>query len=504
MIAVVIKAGYFFFQNELGVRLFIVVLNTATIYIIQQLLQRKNDFLYYAILGSIAISQVGGFIAVPDWPMLFFTSLFFLVYKKFIQQPGLLYALLLGVTGASLLYSKYHGVLIGILVLLSNPKLLKSYHIWLAGLVSLLLFAPHLYWQYLNDFPSMQFHLNERIAAAYRINFTSDYVFGQILLAGPVLGWLFLWAAFKYKTTSLTERALKFTMAGIYIFFLASSFKYRVEANWTVPAYIALIVLSHQYLDEHPALRKWVYRTLPLSLLFVLAIRISIMSDDPLLQRLTKKEFHGNRSAAEQIRQNAGELPVVFINSYQKSSKYRFYTHHLSFSLNVAGYHRNSFNYWPIEDSLIGKQVYVIGKRDSTLYAPLNLKHYPDIGAGVINNFFSFSKIRFTDIEISLADQNTLALNCLIKTPPGYLSFFQKAPFDTAGVYIAFYDAEGKVLSYSKSSFGVKQISDPILRTNILWPISLPVGKYRSRIVLSCCLPGLFTLNSNFFEVHVK
>ena len=287
MIAFVIKAGYFFFHNELGVRFFIVALNTATVYIIQQLLQRKNDFLYYAILGSMALAQVGGFIAVPDGPMLFFTALFFLVYRKFIQQPGLLYSMLLGVIAAALLYSKYHGVLIIIFVLLSNPKLLKSYPIWLAGSVALLLFAPHLYWQYLNDFPSVQFHLNERIPSAYRINFTTDYIFGQILLAGPILGWLFLWSAFKYKPTSITERALKFTLAGIYVFFLLSSFKYRVEANWTVPAYIALIVLSHQYLDENINLRKWVYKTLPFSLLFVLVIRLSSMSDNRVLQRLT-------------------------------------------------------------------------------------------------------------------------------------------------------------------------------------------------------------------------
>ena len=504
MIAFVIKAGYFFFHNELGVRFFIVVFNTATVYIIQQLLQRKNDFLFYAILGSMALAQVGGFIAVPDGPMLFFTALFFLVYRKFIQQPGLLYSVLLGVIGAALLYSKYHGVLICILVLVSNPKLLKSYHIWLAGLVALILFAPHLYWQYLNDFPSVQFHLNERIPPAYRINFTTDYVFGQVLLAGPIIGWLFIWSAFKYNTTSLTERALKFTLTGVYIFFLLSSFKYRVEANWTVPAYIALIILSHQYLDQHFALRKWVYRTLPFSLLFVLVIRVSSMSYNSVLQRLTKKEFHGNRSAAEQIMQKAGGLPVVFISSYQRPSKYWFYTHQISFSLNVVGYHRNSFNYWPVEDSLIGRQVYLISKRDSVLYAPLNLKYYPGTDTGVINNFFSFSKIRFTDVKIPLANESTLILNCLIKTPPGYLSFFKKDPFDTANIYMAFYDARGEVSSYVKSNFGVKQITDPVLRTSISWPLSLAAGKYRCRIVLSCCLPGLFTLNSNFFEVNVK
>src|SRR5437764_5037125 len=66
MIAVLIKAGYFLFKNELGVRFFMVILNTLTLLIIYKLLPRKNDVLFYAIACSIALIQLGGFIAAPD------------------------------------------------------------------------------------------------------------------------------------------------------------------------------------------------------------------------------------------------------------------------------------------------------------------------------------------------------------------------------------------------------------------------------------------------------
>src|SRR6478672_9195926 len=85
MIALQIKSGYFLIHNELGVRLFIVILNTLTLVIIHRLLPRKNDRLFYAIAGSIALLQLGGFIAVPDIPLVFFVALFFLRYKKFIE-----------------------------------------------------------------------------------------------------------------------------------------------------------------------------------------------------------------------------------------------------------------------------------------------------------------------------------------------------------------------------------------------------------------------------------
>ena len=77
MIALLIKAGYSIFDNELGVRLFIVLLNTATIFIIEQLTDKKNPLLFYAIASSVGIAHLGGMIAVPDIPLLFFSAAFF-------------------------------------------------------------------------------------------------------------------------------------------------------------------------------------------------------------------------------------------------------------------------------------------------------------------------------------------------------------------------------------------------------------------------------------------
>ena len=45
---------------------------------------------FYAICGSIAVAQIGGIIAVPDLPLLFFVSLYFLLYKRFSDNMNLL------------------------------------------------------------------------------------------------------------------------------------------------------------------------------------------------------------------------------------------------------------------------------------------------------------------------------------------------------------------------------------------------------------------------------
>ena len=78
MIGLLIKAGYSLFESEFGVRLFVVILNTITIYLISLLTARRDDRLFYCIALSIGIAQIGGIIAVPDVPLLFFVTIFFL------------------------------------------------------------------------------------------------------------------------------------------------------------------------------------------------------------------------------------------------------------------------------------------------------------------------------------------------------------------------------------------------------------------------------------------
>ena len=78
MIAVLVKMGYAIFPNELGVRLFPLLLNILSLVIIEKLTDKKNPFLFYSIALSLAILQISGFNAVPDIPLIFFTALFFL------------------------------------------------------------------------------------------------------------------------------------------------------------------------------------------------------------------------------------------------------------------------------------------------------------------------------------------------------------------------------------------------------------------------------------------
>ena len=358
MIAMVIKWGYSIFQNELGVRLVCILFSTLSIIVIEKLTDKKNPIVFYLIVLGVGFLQIAGFLAVPDTPLLFFTALFFYCYREFVKNSSWKNAVLLGFVTALMLYSKYHGVLIVLFTFLSNIKLIARWQTWLAALLVIVFFSPHLLWQWENNWPSLQYHLVERVGGEFKFNNFRDFFLGQILLAGPFIGFILLPAAFLFKTKNETERALKFNLWGVYIFFLLISFNGRAEANWTIQALVPLIVLSHQYLIEKSSWIKPLRIISLVSLIFIMAGRIYLVEDiGP--DNAVKNKFHNNKEWVAAIAEKTKNVPVVFFSSYQRSSLFWFYSGIPSHSHNSLRERKNNYNFWPTESNLLGKKVYL-------------------------------------------------------------------------------------------------------------------------------------------------
>ena len=368
MTALLIKAGYAVFQNELGVRLLTVALNAFTILILETLTGRKNPFLFYATVLGITAFQVLGFMAVPDNALLFFTALFFYAYKKFLHQPVLVNIVFIALVTALLLYTKYHGVLIILFTLASNFRLLAKWQTWLAGLLALLFYAPHLYWQWQNDWMGVRYQLLENNVNAYKISFTVEYFLGQLLLAGPIIGFLLLPAAFSYSSQNKTEKALKFTMVGIYSFFFIGTFRGPAEVNWPVPALIPLTILSYHYYNLGKArLLKPLYIISGISLVLTLAARIYMMVDiGP--DNVLKNRFHAASRWVPELEKKARNCPVIFTNSYQYASLFWFYSGKPSHEIQYYTSKRTNFNLWHTDLDLMGKPVFFATREKSSPY----------------------------------------------------------------------------------------------------------------------------------------
>lgn len=359
MIALLIKIGYGIFHNELGVRLLIVFVNTLTLWVTARLIASKDNKLFYLLIGSMGAMQIGGILAVPDVPLIFFAAIYFWVYRNFVNEQTWKNTILLGLSMALMFYSKYHGILLVFFTLLSNINLLKVFKFYVAVIITTLLFLPHIYWQYTHGFPSLQYHLVDRNASSYDISFSLDYLGGQLLLFGPLLGWLILYYAFRSPIQNSFERALKFCVIGVLSFFLLSTFKGRVEANWTVMLFTPVVILAHQAIVRKGLSQKWLLYTLPVTLLLVLVVRVYMIWDFmPGVE--IRPEIHHNREWTSAVATRAQGKPVVFVNSYQKPSKYMFYTGQLSYSLNSRYSRRSQYNFWDTETELWGKPVMVV------------------------------------------------------------------------------------------------------------------------------------------------
>jgi hypothetical protein len=504
MIGLMIKAGYNLFANELGLRLFVVFISTASLYAIDSLLEQRNDRLFYAIALSMGLLQIGGIIAVPDLPLLFFVALFFLAYKKFTTLPSTGNTILLGLIVSLMFYSKYHGILIVFFTLLSNLKLFTRWQTYAAGLIALILFFPHLYWQYQHNYPSLQYHLFERNAIDYRSSFTIEFIIGQILLAGPLIGWLLLWAAGKHKPASLTEKALRWCFFGIYGLFLVSTLKGQAEANWTVPAFVSLIVLSHQYLNANPKAAQWVYRLFLPSFLLVLIVRVYMMIDIAPLPFIKKDEFHRTREWANAIKDKAAGRPVVFINSYQRASQYWFYTGDSSFSLNNIYYRRSNFNFWPLEAGLQGREVLAVSPDNWAFFSDTVKNTRKLIGAAVVNPYFSFSQIAISGPKIIQAKAGKVETELDVMIPASTQNAAGFNQFDTAQILLTVYfrDDDPGVLIPSNATVG--SVKEGKVQANFNIPASLKPGKYRAKWAINSAIPNWPSLNSSSYilEIH--
>lgn len=357
MVGVFIKFGYSIFENELGVRLLTVLANGMAMHLLFLLTSRKSPLLFWGIVGSTMLFSVGAWFAAPDSPLAFFTVLFLFVLEKYQRNDKWQYALALGVIAAAMLYSKYHGILVLGACLLANIKLLQRKSFYLLLLLGVALFIPHAWWQYSNEFPGFNYHLNQRFGDHFDLEHILNYPLGQLLLAGPLVAVLTFFAAVKSRVENDFDRTLKFVLVGIFGFFFVWSFKGQIESNWTATGFTALLLLSYKTLEEKARLRKVFYYVAIPSIALIMVGRIHLITPlvDPAGTFIKTAEFHGWDDFSDELLAEAGGKQLT-ANGYRISSKLTYYTETNVASLNVYGL-GNDFALWNLDEELIGEDI---------------------------------------------------------------------------------------------------------------------------------------------------
>jgi len=406
MVALIVKISSLFFNGELGVRFISTVLSASTYLILWFLFenQTKNKYVlqYFVLVFSMTLIHAYGFLTLPDTPLLFFTALFLLIYKKFLKSPSIELSIILGLVMAALMYSKYHAFLVILFVLLSNLRLVFNKYAWLSVLISLICYTPHFLWLFNNDLITIKYHLFERPNRAYEFgDFTVGFFVNLIVIFGLTFPWIYR-ALLKTKTTDKFNKALLFLIYGIIAFFFISSFNRRVQTQWLIVICIPMIVVVYNQILEDKITRKWVYILGIANIGILLFLRIGLIYA-PLFPVVY--ESHGNKEWVNRISSQVGSIPVIFENSYTQAPMYSFYSGNTSYSLNNITYRQNQFTIDNSENLVQGRKIIYVSKfmdeGDISYYNAKGDKHF-----GIyIDNFESFRKLKtIIDEPVKLVD----------------------------------------------------------------------------------------------------
>jgi hypothetical protein len=506
VIALMIKMGYFLFHNGFGVRLFTVLLSSLSILFLFKLCGSRNFKFFFLLLASMSIFETYGFVAVPDVPLLFFTILFFLFYKRYLEKDDWKNSLLMGLCIALLLYSKYHGLLILFFTILSNIKLLTRKSFYMVMIFSCILYLPHILWQITHDYPSYQYHVLNKSQNPYNPEDTINFILGLFLVAGPFVGFFLFYAFFKHKTTDLFERSLKFTFIGFAIFFLFTTLNTRVEPNWMLSAMVPLLAIAYPYILSNERIKK---RVIPFSIVSIgifIFFRLNLIFNFfPVLGSQAFPEFYNNKVWAEDLQKAAKNAPVIFSNTYQKASKYAFYSGQQSMSLNNTSYRRNQYDFWPIEDSLQGKRIMYIPNWETERPDEFKIATPKGTLFGIfIDNFHSYTKVAITTDNNSYKLRAGSKVNIpitLINNYPGKVQFGLNKDYPDKLVYDIF-----KEETFDHTS-DIAELGDRILdstyKTSFMLQAPDQEGVYYLRVCIqSGWMPPL--INSHLMRMVVE
>lgn len=312
------------FENFMSaVRIPGVILGHLTLIVWFQILRNKLDdgeLRLWAWLSLLTpLIGFGSLVMTPDVPLLLFWSLSLLAFEKALERKSFLWYSALGFSMGLGFSSKYHIVLFVpvLLLYLTFEKRWKEIRFKLIPatvLFGLIGSFPVLYWNATHDWQSFAFQLKHGLGRDhYNIEWTLGYIAGQVVLLGPPLI-----ASFIRGWHLRGLRLFSWNALFVWGFFLFSSFKAVVEANWPLAAFPP----AHAVIAAGARGPKWIRATC----FFWAAVALLLGSHwvHPWISQGPDKlnETHEYRSLAPY----AIKYEPLFANTYQMASLLSFET----------------------------------------------------------------------------------------------------------------------------------------------------------------------------------
>lgn len=320
-------------------------------------LNLRSSLIWLLLIVFGPLTGLGGFVITPDVPLIFFWGVGFYLLSQNHKNPEKIDWLRLGVIFGLGLLSKYTMVLLPITILTfliweKKVQVLKKSRPWVGMALALIVFLPVLVWNQKNNWDSIRFQThhglgNENI---FQFKWTVEYLLAQVGLINPIVFIVAVWAAIRHRKQKLL---IAFSFIPL-IFFMMTSLRARVEANWPVCAYPALTGLALIGLQNYySASRKWLAGAGVLSLLFYFGVITHVIS--PWLP------VRPEQDRTVQFRKWNSDLPALekfhplFARSYQLAAYYSYFRDKEKEVFKPAGLDRRDFyDYLPQPTSFSG------------------------------------------------------------------------------------------------------------------------------------------------------
>jgi hypothetical protein len=248
---------HFFNDSEFFIRLsspFVHFFTSIVVFKIAEILYDRKTALtsgcLYLLLPGVSFSSI--FIST-DVYLMFFFALSILYFLKALRDDSFFKFTLMGVFIGLALLSKYTAIIlypsIGLYLIIEKglwKKLFSPKLIW-GGIVSIAVFSPNLYWNYLNGYVSF-IHTNNNVISHEVSLYPNDmieFIIGQFLILGPILALIFISSIFK-KDEEISQKkfllsfSLPLIFAGTFVALIAGA-----QMHWAAPGYVcAAIIIS--------------------------------------------------------------------------------------------------------------------------------------------------------------------------------------------------------------------------------------------------------------------
>lgn len=308
-----------------AVRLPAVLLGHTTLLIWNRLLEPHLDERARCWwLGFVALSPfmgVGSLVVTPDLPLVFFWSLAMVTLQYALQSHRAKAYFALGAVLGLGFCAKYHMVLFvpvaWVWLLVSGRwRDIAWKYLPLTVLAGLLFCAPVWYWNMTNEWVSFRFQLDHGLKkATWKPQWPLQYIAGQLALIFPIV----LVLALRRRE----PRSLRWLHAFAWlpvIFFLYTSFRARVEANWPIIAYPAIFTLAFLNDPGH----RWIRVTMGIWAAALLIVISHLWS--PWFPIDARKLKTNEMTKYDALVQPSSELTPFFAGSYQMASTLSYRT----------------------------------------------------------------------------------------------------------------------------------------------------------------------------------